>query len=158
MARDLQRRLREAEKRPDELSPADFETSVGSMGKESVVAEIKAETAIGLRDGPIKLAIPAYQSETLAGDGSDQTFALSAGLTESPDTQDVIVWFGGSYQGVPKTVDYDNDEITVAGDGSGDTVHIYHLSPKPATVELRKRTSDESNHQDLWDGNAALIQ
>jgi len=154
----LQQRLENATRRPDELSPADFDTAPGSQGRESIVAEIKADTALALRDGPIKLAIPAYQSETLAGDGTDQTFTLSAGIAESPDTQDVVVWFNGSYQGTPKSIDYAADQITVAGSGSVDTVHIYHLSPKPATIEIRKSVADGSNYADLWDGNLGLIQ
>ena len=153
----LQRRLENATRRPDELSPADFDTSAGSIGRESIVAEIKADTALALRDGPIKLAVPAYESFETDGDGSTQTFALSHGIIESPDTQDAVVWFGGEYQGVP-TIDHDNDEITVDGPGEVVDVHVFYLSPKPATIEIRKSNAEGNSYRDLWDGNLGLIQ
>lgn len=155
--RQLQQALEAATRRPDELSPADFETSPNSMGKESIVAEIKADTAIALRDGPVKLAVPAYESFQTAGDGSSQTFTLSAEVVETPDTQDAVVWFGGDYQGVP-SIDYGANEITVTGPGTVETVHVFHVSPKPATVEFRKSVPDNTAHKPLWDGNLGLIQ
>lgn len=149
-------RLDKVNRRSDELSPGDFVTSAGSQGRQAVVAELTADSPVAISDGPIKLAVPAYESFESAGDGSEQTFSLSAGVTESPDTQDAVVWFGGSYEGVP-AIDYDANEITVTGPGAVETVHVFHISPKPATVEIRKESPNGNHKEPLYEGNAALL-
>lgn len=160
MAQEVLQRLRKATRRPDELSPSDFATSAGSQGTETIVAQLVAETALAIRNGPIKLAIPAYESFETAGDGSQQTFNLSHGIADSPDTQDVVHWFEGDYQGVP-TYDPDanngNGTITVDGPGAVETVHVFYLSPKPATVVMKKETANENKRQELYEGNAGLV-
>jgi len=154
--KNVLRRLQAATRRKDELAPSDFETAANSMGQDSPVAEFVADTAVAFRDGRIKFALPAYDSFQTAGDGSTQTFGLSASIAESPDTQDAVVWFGGDYQGVP-AIDYTTDEVTVDGPGTVETVHVFYLSSDPATVTLRKVTSDGDNREQLAEFNAALV-
>jgi hypothetical protein len=156
-AQNVLNRLQQIGRRPDELSPADFETEVGSQGAESVVARLQADTAVALRDGPIKLAVPAYESFTTAGDGTTQTFQLSHSVTVAPDTQDVVIWFDGDYQGEPESIDYDADTITVNGPGSVVTVHTFYVSDEPATVKYRKESPNGNHREPLYEGNAGLV-
>lgn len=153
-------RLSDMPRRPDELAPSDFETSAGQQGKETVVAELQADTVLALKQGrnnPIRLAVPAYTSKTLAGDGSQQTFSLSTSITETEVTQDAVVWFAGDYYGTPDSIDYGNDTVTVTGDGSGATVHIFHISDTPATVSIEKVDTGDSNSSNLKTVSAGLV-
>ncbi|MFT4921047.1 MAG: hypothetical protein ACI8XM_000240 [Haloarculaceae archaeon] len=160
MAPGAIKRLRQMNRRPDELAPDDFETSAGQNGKKTVVAELQADTPLALREGrtnPIRLAIPVYESFTLAGDGTDQTFNLSNSITETAVTQDAVAWFAGNYQGTPKTINYAADSITVSGDGSGNTIHVFYISDDPATVTVQKANTD-NNTDDLKTMQAGLVQ
>ena len=151
-------RLQSISSRTDELAPASFdELNAGSPGQERRIAELQADAALQLRNGRLKWAIPAYQSFETAGDGSTQTFSLSHGIVDSPDTQSAVVWFGDTYDGVP-TIDYAADEITVDGPGTVETVHVFYISGKPATVRLRKESSNGDVRKTLFEGNLGLIQ
>lgn len=152
----VMRRLDETQRRPDELSPHDFETSSGSQGRESVVAELQADAAVAIRDGTIKVAIPAYQSFETDGTGGPQTFGLNHSIADSPDTHDAVVWFGSDYQGVPD-VDHETDEITVDGPSEVVTVHAFYISTKPATVTFRKSGPKGDHRNDLKELSAGLV-
>ncbi|WP_256402424.1 hypothetical protein [Halorubrum salinum] len=159
---DVMDRLAETPRRSTTLSPRQFETSTNSQGSMSEIAAFTANTAHGLKTGrsnPIRLVIPAYQSFETAGDGSDQSFNLTYDLIESPDTQDVVVWFGGDYQGSPKSVDHDADSITVSGPGSVATVHVYYVAGNAASFELRKKLpgSKVEGNEQVYDANLGLI-
>ena len=159
---EVMARLREAGRRNTTLSPRQFETSTNSQGSLSEVASLVADTALALRTGrsnPFRVAIPAYQSFTTAGDGTDQTFTVTHDLVESPDTQDVVVWFDGAYQGSPKSIDHDADSFTVSGPGSAVTVHAYYISGKAATFQLRKKTpsAKQSASAKLYEANLGLV-
>jgi hypothetical protein len=160
MSRNVLNQLQGMQRRTDELSPSDFETRAGQQGKETVVAEIQADAVLKVRDGrtnPLRLAIPAYESDTLAGDGSEQTFSVNNSIAQTPVTQDVVVWFGGSYYGTPDSVDHANDSITVTGDGSGNTVHIFYISDDAATVTFEKANTGGDTSDDLKTLQAGLV-
>lgn len=159
---EVMERLDDANVRNTALAPRQFDTSTNSQGSLSDIATLVADTAIALRTGrsnPLRIVVPAYQSFTTAGDGSDQTFSVTHDLTECPDTQDVVVWFDGEYQGSPKSVNHDTNEFTVSGPGSAVTVHAYYVSGKAATFELRKKTpsAKTSNSEKLYEANLGLI-
>ena len=155
-------RLDDANVRNTALAPRQFDTSTNSQGSLSNIATLVADTALALRTGrrnPLRIAIPAYQSFTTAGDGSDQTFNVTHDLAECPDTQDVVVWFDGEYQGSPKSVDHAADSFTVDGPGSVQTVHAYYISGDAATFELRKKTpsAKTTNTAKLYEVNLGLL-
>ena len=162
MSAEVKQRVRETGARNTTLSPREFETATNSQGSQSTIATFTADTANALRSGrrnPLRLAIPAYESFETAGDGSEQTFGLTHDLVASPDTQDAIVWFGGTYQGSPKAVDHAADEITVDGPGSVETVHVYYVPGKAATFEIRKKMpgSKTESSEKLYEANLGLI-
>lgn len=155
-------RLAEADVRNTSLSPRQFETATNSQGSTSAIATLIADTALALRTGrsnPLRIAIPAYQSFETAGDGSEQTFTVTHNLVESPDTQDVVVWFDGEYQGSPTAVDHDADEFTIDGPGAQQTVHAYYISGKAATFEIRKKTpsAKQTANAKLYEANLGLV-
>jgi len=159
---DVMDRLAAASVRNTTLAPRQFETSTNSQGSLSEIAALVADTALALRTGrrnPLRLAVPAYQSFETAGDGSEQTFSVTHDLTDCPDTQDVVVWFDGTYQGSPKSANHDTDEFTIDGPGSVKTVHAYYISGKAATFELRKKTpsAQTSNSEKLYEVNLGLL-
>ena len=159
---DVMARLEEANVRNTSLAPRQFETATNSQGSLSEIATLVADTALALRSGrknPLRVAIPAYESFTTDGDGSDQTFTVTHDLVECPDTQDVVVWFDGDYQGSPKSIDHDADEFTVSGPGSAVTVHAYYISGKAATFQLRKKTpsAKQSSSAKLYEANLGLV-
>ncbi|SFR59624.1 hypothetical protein [Halorubrum sodomense] len=159
---DVMDRLADANVRNTTLAPRQFETSTNSQGSLSDIAALVADTALALRTGrsnPLRIAIPAYQSFTTAGDGSDQTFQVTHDLTECPDTQDVVVWFDDAYQGSPKSVNHDTDEFTVSGPGSAVTVHAYYIAGDAASFDIRKKTpsAKTTNSEKLYEVNLGLL-
>ena len=144
------------------LDVREFDTSGNTTGTMSTIASITADSVLRLSSGrgnPVKWAIPAYESFTTDGTGSQQTFNLSHSLLDAPDTQAAVVWFDGSYEGVP-TFDTAADTITVTGPGSAVTVHTYYVSDEPATVELPKShpSANTSATETLYEANTALVQ
>ena len=155
-------RLDDANVRNTALAPRQFDTSTNSQGSLSNIATLVADTALALRTGrrnPLRIAIPAYQSFTTAGDGSDQTFNVTHDLAECPDTQDVVVWFDDAYQGSPKSVNHDTNEFTVSGPGSAVTVHAYYIAGDAASFEIRKKTpsAKTTNSEKLYEVNLGLL-
>ena len=159
---DVMARLEEASVRNTSLAPRQFETATNSQGSTSEIAAFTADTAFALRTGrsnPLRLAIPAYESFTTDGGGSDQTFNLTYDIVASPDTQDAVVWFDGAYQGSPKSIDHDADSITVDGPGSAVTVHVYYIPGNAATFQIRKAMpgSKREASEKLYEANLGLI-
>jgi len=158
----LMDRLADLTRHPNTLNVRDFNTSSNQTGEASEIAAITADTPIALKGGrknPLKWAIPAYQSFTTGGDGSEQTFDLSHSLLDPPDTQAVVVWFGGDYQGVP-TFDTEANTITVDGPGSAETVHAFYITDEYATVTLRKEhpSAKTGGYERVYETNLALVQ
>ncbi|WP_058365749.1 hypothetical protein, partial [Haloparvum sedimenti] len=159
---DVMARLRQVQRRNTTLSPRQFETSTNSQGTMSEIAGLTADVATALRTGrkhPLRIVIPAYQSFQTAGDGSSQTFSVTHDLIESADTEDVVVWFDGDYQGSPDSVNHDADEFTITGPGAVVTVHAYYVSGKAASFELRKAapSASTSNSESLYEVNLGLV-
>lgn len=152
--------LQGMQRRSDELAPADFETSAGAQGAETVVATLRTDTVLAVREGrtnPLRLAIPAYESFTLANDGTQQTFNLSHSIAQTEVTQDAVVWFDGDYQGTPDSIDYGADSVTVTGDNSASTVHVFYISDAAATVEIEKVATGRDSSDDLKTMQAGLV-
>jgi hypothetical protein len=159
---DVMDRLADASVRNTSIAPRQFETSTNSQGSLSDIATLVADTALALRTGrrnPLRLAVPAYQSFETAGDGSEQTFNVTHDLAACPDTQDVVIWFDGEYQGSPKSVDHDADSFTIDGPGSVQTVHAYYISGTAATFVLRKKSpsAQTTNSEKLYESNLGLV-
>jgi hypothetical protein len=152
-AKQVLQALKQVGRRTYPLSPSRFSTSVNSQGQRSRIARRQVDTVLGLqagRDHPMKLAIPAYESKTTDGTADNtETFSLSHSVVDTPDTQSVVVWLGGSYYGTPDAVDYANDTIDVTDSGTGSTVHIYYISDAAATLEF-ERVSSNGNVRDTF--------
>ncbi|MFC7226309.1 hypothetical protein N0B31_02755 [Salinirubellus salinus] len=157
----VRRRLSDLGRRRDELSPDDFETAVNSQGKDSVVATLQADAVLALMSGrahPLKLAVPAYESFTTDGTADNtETFTLTHDIVDSPDTLDAVVWLDGTYYGTPDSIDYSTGDIDVTDSGTNSTVHVYYVSGKAATLNLRKVAADGNTREDLFTVNPALV-
>lgn len=154
--------LGEVKRHSTPLDVREFTTEANSTGTLSTVGTLTADSVLRLRSGrrnPMKLAIPAYQSFTTAGDGSSQSFNLDHSLLDAPDTQAAVVWFDGDYQGVP-SYDADADTITVDGPGEAVTVHTFYVSDEPATLKFSKShpSAKTAATETLYEANTALVQ
>jgi hypothetical protein len=161
--KDILAALKQVPRNPASLSPQQFdELAVNSQGVRSRIGRYRATSVHKLQTGrahPLSLAIPAYQKETTDGSGTAQTFALSHDVIDSPATEPVVVWLGGDYYGAPDSIDFETNEITVTGPGAATSVHIYYVSSKAATFEIRKSVpgSSSDSSERLYEGNLGLI-
>ena len=158
----LMDRLADASRQPGHITPDEMDTSVNSQGQRSRIGRYRATTAHMLREGrgnPFKIAIPAYQQfSTNATADDSETFGLTHSVTDTPVTQAVVVWLDGEYYGTPDSVDYAANEITVTDPGTDSTVHVYYVSDKAASFEVRKAASNaDSGSQRVFTGNLGLI-
>ncbi|QZP37752.1 hypothetical protein [Halobaculum magnesiiphilum] len=125
---------------PRPLSPLDdFETAVNQTGTDSEILSLQAETVLALRDGAdLMVSIPAYESFTTDGTADNtETFSLSHDLVDSPNTQSVVLYEGGS-RASPDSIDYDNDTIDYTDDGTDNTLHVYYIVGDAATLTVEK--------------------
>ena len=131
------------------LGPRDFEWSVNSMGKRSRIARLRADVAHKLlgreSDRPLELALPAYESlgPTDGSAGDTETFTLSHGLLDCPNTQNVVVWLDGDYYGTPDAVN--GSDIDVTDSGTNSTVHVFYIPNKAGTIEIEKATEGSTD-------------
>jgi len=163
MQAQLRERLAEVPNQPGHVSPDDMSTSVNSQGQRSRIGRFTASTAHRLRQGrenPLRVALPAYQGFTSNATADDtETFSLAHSVTDSPITQSVVVWIGGTYYGTPDAVDYSADTIDVTDGGTSNNVHVYYVSDEPAPVELRKSVPQSSSDgsQRVYNANLGLV-
>lgn len=126
------------------LSPRAFDWSANGMGKRSRVARLRADTPHKLlgkqADRPLEIALPAYEGlgPTDGNAGDAETFTVSHGIRDCPNTQNVVVWLDGDYYGTPDSVDLSTGDITVTDSGTNSTVHVFYIPDKAGTLEVEK--------------------
>jgi len=162
MDKSLQNQLSNVDRQPGHIVPDEMDKSVNSQGQRSLIGRYRATTAHMLRVGrgnPLKVAIPAYQKFSSDGSAGDtETFSLSHSITESPVTQDAVVWVNGEYYGAPDAIDYDANNIDVTDDGTNNRIHVYYLSDAAASFEIRKTASNaNTGGQRLYSANLGLV-
>lgn len=162
-AEEVLDRLDDVSHRPRELSPADFDTSANSTGKESRIARLRADSPLALLGGerhPLKLAIPCFENLGTTDGTADntETFTLGNDVTKCPDTQDVVVWLDGSFYGAPDSTDYANNKIDVTDSGTGSTVRVYYIVDEPATLKFYRRSKDGNVQDNVFTVNVSLVQ
>jgi len=141
---DINQRLKETPRRKRNLDPRAFDWNVNQNGVRSRVARLRADVAhkiLGRASGEsLELALPAYESFTTDGSAGDQeSFALSHGVIESPNTDPVVVWLDGDYYGSPDNDNYaSTGSISVTDSGTNSTVHVFYIPNKAGTVEIEK--------------------
>ncbi len=139
----------------DTFSVADFETSPGSNGSRTKIAEYQTDRPLALRNGaPVTPAIMAYEEFTADG-ASPETFDLSHNPVESGATSDNVVVYVNDSEVQPDSVDYEADTISV-DTTADDTVGVFYASGRQARVEIQK-TAPNGTHETLWSGDVKLI-
>jgi len=141
------------------------ELSVNTLGEDSEIAELTLDTPIRLRGGrsnPFSVAIPAYEKlgPTDAEADTQESFALSHDVIETPNTQDVVVYLDGEYYGAPDNDDYaDTGEIDVTDSGTGSDVYVWYVTGEAATVTLSKAVpnAQTSASERLWTTQLARL-
>ncbi len=127
------------------IGPDAFDWSANSQGQRSRVARLRADTAHKLlgkqNDRAVELALPAYESlgPTNGTADDEETFSVSHGVRDCPNTQNVVVWLDGDYYGTPDNDDVvDTGDITVTDPGTDSTVHVFYIPDKAGTLEVEK--------------------
>lgn len=131
------------------IAPDAFDWQPNSQGQRSRVARLRAETAHKLlgkeSDRSLELALPAYESlgPTDGSAGDSETFTLTHGLLDCPNTQNVVVWLDGDYYGEPDAVN--GSDIDVTDSGTNSTVHAFYIPNKAGTLEIEKATDGSTS-------------
>ncbi|MFC7193730.1 hypothetical protein ACFQL4_02265 [Halosimplex aquaticum] len=139
------------------------ETYSSTTGENSEIAELPITTAHRVREGrdnPFRVAIPAYEKFTTDGTaGNTETFNLSHDIIKCPNTQDIVVWEGGTYVGQPDAVDYANDSFDYTDDATANSLHVWYMPDGGATLEIQKAvpSGGSSGSQRLYEGSLSLI-
>ncbi len=162
---DLIERLQQIGRVPGTIGPSNFtEVEANTTGERSRIARFRADAVTKIRQGetnPFRLAIPAYENAGTTDDTADntETFNLSEAIQQVPATEDVVVWLDGEYYGPPDAIDYDADSIDVTDSGTASTVHVYHMTPDAASLEVRKAVPSAKTNasEGLFSGNLGLI-
>jgi len=166
-AQDVVDDLRDVSRTPGSIGPerlrGEGDTSVNTTGSRSRIVELPVDTVHSIRQGrsnPFRVAVPAYEGFTSDGTGGNsETFTLSHDLVECPNTQDVVVYIGGTYYGTPDAVDYANDSIDITDPGSNNNVHVWYMPGDTATLEVYKATpsSSASANEELYSRPLNLV-
>lgn len=162
MDKNLKERVDQLPRRPGTVSPTTAtETDPNSVGSESRIMRLRADTATKLQTGrqnPFAISVPSYEKLGTTDGTADntETFNLSSSLAKSPNTEDVVVWLGESYYGNPDAIDYANDTIDVTDSGTNSNVHAYYLVDEPATLTVEKATPGGGTEEPLYSSNLKL--
>ncbi|SEW10176.1 hypothetical protein [Halobacterium jilantaiense] len=141
---NIKKKLKQTGRDRRNLSPQAFDWRANSMGSRSRIARLRADVAYKLlgkqSDRPLELALPAYESlgPTDGSAGDTETFTVSHGILDCPNTQDVVVWLDGDYYGAPDSVDRSSGDIQVTDSGTGSTIHVFYIPNKAGTLEVEK--------------------
>lgn len=143
--RAIKQALQETGRDRRNLSPQAFDWQANSMGQRSRVARLRADVAYKLlgkqSDRPVELALPAYEGlGPTNGTADDQeTFSLTHGVLDCPNTQNVVVWLDGDYYGTPDNDDaVDTGDIQITDSGTSSTVHVFYIPEAAGTLEVEK--------------------
>lgn len=113
-------------------------TATGTAGQKSRVVEFTLEVPTMLRtDVPIRLAIPAHETFTEDGTSNTETLSLSNDLIDSPITESVVVFEGGT-RVQPSSIDYANDTVDVSTSGNGNTIDVFYTARNPGLLAIEK--------------------
>ncbi|UWG46579.1 VP4/VP17-like Major capsid protein [Halanaeroarchaeum sp. HSR-CO] len=136
----VKRALASVPRSPDKLSGKTMALQANETGTDSVVASLKAERPIALREVSYDVDLPAYESFTSDGTGGNtETFNLNYDAVDS-DTiaNDVLVYVTGTGYVEPDAVDYAADTVDVTDPGTDNAVHVWYFSADQATMRVRK--------------------
>jgi len=130
-------------------------TNMTTTGEESLLASLPVPTARALLQGsnnPMKVALPAYEAfETDGTADNSETFGLSYDLIECPNTQNLVLYNGGT-KVKADSVDVAGDSFDYTDSGSNNTLHVFYMVSDTATVEIRKAapSGSASSSEDLY--------
>lgn len=167
-AQDVIDDLREVSRTPGTIGPERIrdeaaDLTVNTTGSRSRIVSLPVDSVHRIREGrsnPFRVAVPAYEQFSSDGTGGNtETFNLSHDLIQCPNTEDVVVYIGGTYYGAPDAVDYANDSIDVTDAGSNNNVHVWYMPGETATLEVYKATpsSSASANEELYSRPLNLV-
>ena len=131
--------LRNMQGTPARLKRDDFDLGSAESGSRSLIASFQAPNPLVLRqDRPLRLAIPAFETFTSAGQAGAQTFELSHDLLESPQSRDLLVFADGSKVS-PGSVDYGANSFEYTDGGNAQDLAAYYISGADCPLEIEKQ-------------------
>jgi hypothetical protein len=103
------------------------------------VASREAEVPLRVREGPAaRLAFVAGEEFTTNGTADDtETFDLSHNLVDSKNTENLLVYAGGS-RVQPDSIDYAGDSFDYTDGGTEMTLHAFYVARDPGVVTVEK--------------------
>lgn len=158
--------LKNTPARPGSLTPKTFaqegERSAATTSSRTRIAKLKAKAPLMVRgEERFELTVPAYESFTTDGTaGNTETFTLSHDLIQTPNTENIVVWEGGTYVGNEAAlgaVDYTNNTFDYTDDGTSNTLHVWYVTSNSAEFEVQKVSSNGNVNQSLYAENLRLI-
>lgn len=139
MPNSIQKALAGVPRSPSPISRDDLDLSPNVPGEETVIGELKAERPLFIReDATFDLDIPAYESFSMPGDGSQETLSLSNDLVDAEHMPvDATAYQDGGKLSID-SVDYAADEITVTDNNTGGDLHLWYMAGDQALVKIQK--------------------
>lgn len=141
------------------LVKSDATLTGGTSGQRSKIAEWDIDAPIVLREaGDIRLALTVV--EQFQGDGNagnTETYNLSADLIQTPNTEDLVIFEGGT-RAQPASVDYAANSFDYQA-GANNYVHAAYVAGDPGQITLEKEAprSKGGISEIVFDAPAALI-
>mgnify|MGYP000002912574 FL=1 len=131
--------LKEKGGRSKALGKSAFDLSDGTAGERTLVASREAQVPIRVREGPAaRLAFVAGEEKTTNATADDtETFSLSHNLVDSKNTENLILYAGGS-RVQPDSIDYANDAFDYTDAGTETTLHAFYVARDPGVVTVEK--------------------
>jgi hypothetical protein len=164
---DIIQRVRQTPGRESTLSPRTFreeadEISAATTTDRERIARLKATRPLVARgDKRFQVAVPAFEQFSTDGSaGNTETFDLAHSLIEQPNTENLVVWNGGSYvggEGALDAVDYAAGTFDYSDGGTNNTLHVWYMSGADASLEVEKVTSNDNNQQGLYSESLSLV-
>ncbi|WP_159900741.1 hypothetical protein [Salinirussus salinus] len=122
-----------------QLRRSDFDLSNGTPQQRSKIAEYRAETPLLLRPTkPLRLVFTTVEQFQTPGDGSETSYDLSHDVLETPNTENLLLYEGGS-RVQPDAVDYAGDSFTYTGPGSQEYLTAFYVFRDPVQIEIERQ-------------------
>lgn len=159
---DLMQAVKAVENAPKSARPlarGDFTLTEGAANSRTKIASYQAETPLVLTEKAMRLMFTVVEQFQTNGTGGDtETFSLSHNAIQTPNTQDFLLYEGGS-RVQPDSVNYSGDSFDYTDDGTGNYLHAYYV-PREATqiqMEIEAPRSQGGVKRVVYDDVTALL-
>lgn len=160
-AQKVSQRMKQIGGSDQSLGRQDFDLSPATANEDSLVAELKADVPLAIRENAAaRIAFTTGEEFTTDGTaGNTETFSLSFNAVDTRNATSFLLYDDGAIV-QPDAVDYSANSFDFTDGGTGSTLHAFYLARDPGAVRVEKvapKAGGQVSEDLLDDATSALV-